>query len=148
MGDKFTKEKRSWIMSRIRSHDTKLETAFLKLLSSKLYPKGYRYRKHYSRLPGKPDVVFVKQKIAVFLDGDFWHGYNLKRLGKKVPKEYWLPKIERNICRDKKINVQLRKSGWKVLRFWEHQIKKSPQSAIDKIEKFLKSNNYAKQSRI
>ena len=82
-------------------------------------------------------TTIIQQKVAVFLDGDFWHGYNLKKLGKKVPKKYWLPKIERNIRRDKQISVQLRKSGWKVLRFWEHQIKKNPQKAIEKIEKVL-----------
>jgi len=125
-------------MSRIRSRDTKVEVEFLRLLSSELYPKGYRYRKHYSRLPGKPDVVFIRQKIAVFLDGDFWHGYNLKKLGKKVPKQYWLSKIEGNIQRDKKLSAQLRKSGWKVLRFWEHQIKKNPKKAINKIKGTLK----------
>lgn len=91
MADKFTKEKRSWIMSRIRSSGTKLETSFLKCLSSKIYSKGYRYKKYYNLLTGKPDFVFVKQKVAVFLDGDFWHGYNLKRLGKRVPRKYWLP---------------------------------------------------------
>lgn len=125
-------------MSRIKSSNTKLETAFLKHLSSSLYPKGYRYRKHYSRLPGKPDVVFIKQRLAIFLDGDFWHGYNLKKLGKKVPKKYWLAKIEKNIMRDKKNNAQLRRKGWIVLRFWEHQIKKDPRKAIKKIEKALK----------
>lgn len=138
MADKFSKEKRSWIMSRIKSSNTKLETVFLKHLSSSLYPKGYRYRKHYSRLPGKPDIVFVKQKLAIFLDGDFWHGYNLKKLGKQVPKKYWRAKLERNIMRDKKNNAQLRRMGWRVLRFWEHQIKKDPQKAVIKIEKTLK----------
>jgi len=71
MADKFSKEKRSWIMSRIKSSNTKVKTAFLKHLSSSLYPRGYRYRKYYSRLPGKPDVVFIKQKLAIFIDGDF-----------------------------------------------------------------------------
>jgi len=124
-------------MSHIKSSNTKVETAFLKHLSSLLYPKGYRYRKHYSRLPGKPDIVFVKQKLAIFLDGDFWHGYNLKKLGKSVPKKYWLPKIEKNMQRDKKVNSTLRKNGWAVLRFWEHQIKKDPHKAIKKIETTL-----------
>lgn len=136
MADKFTKEKRSWIMSRIRSSGTKLETTFLKCLSSEVYPEGYRYKKYYKRLPGKPDLAFVKQKVAVFLDGDFWHGYNLKRLGKRVPRKYWLPKIERNIQRDKEVNSRLRKLGWKVLRFWEHEVKKNPEGVIRKIKKY------------
>ena len=120
-------------MSRIRSRDTRLEIDFLKLLSAALYPKGYRYRKHYSRLPGKPDIVFIRQKVAVFLDGDFWHGYNLTRLGKKVPKKYWLPKIRRNMLRDKASARKLRKAGWKVLRFWEHDIKKKPKIILKRI---------------
>ena len=125
-------------MSHIKSSNTKVETVFLKHLSSSLYPKGYRYRKHYSRLPGKPDIVFVKQKVVVFLDGDFWHGYNLKKLGKKVPRKYWRAKLEKNITRDKRNNVKLRRESWKVLRFWEHQIKKDPHRTIKKIEKALK----------
>ncbi len=135
-------------MSRIRSRNTKVEVGFFKLLSSALYPKGYRYRKHYSRLPGKPDVVFVGQKVAVFLDGDFWHGYNLKRLGKRVPKRYWLAKIERNILRDKKINSQLRKDGWIVLRFWEHKLKQNPKLAIQKIKQSLKNNGIFKRTNL
>ncbi|MFH1036479.1 MAG: very short patch repair endonuclease [Patescibacteria group bacterium] len=127
-------------MSRIRSCNTKLETGFLKLLSYELYPKGYRYRKHYSRLPGKPDVVFIKQKVAVFLDGDFWHGYQFPKLKKRLPQKYWLPKIERNIQRDKEVNSRLRKLGWKVLRIWEHQVGKNPGQALRRIKKYLGKN--------
>ena len=126
-------------MSHIKSRDTKLETDFLKCLSSKLYPLGYRYRKHYKQLPGNPDIVFLKQRVAVFLDGDFWHGYNLKKLGKGVPKKYWLPKIEGNIKRDKKNNLKLQKEGWTVLRFWEHEIQKNSAEVIHKIKKSLKN---------
>lgn len=138
MADMFTREKRSEIMSHIRSRDTKLEIDFFKLLSAELYPKGYRYRKHYSRLPGKPDVVFVGYKVAVFLDSDFWHGYNFKKLKQRLPKEYWQNKIEGNLRRDKKTNTALHKAGWTVLRFWEHQVKSSPQVAIRKIVATLK----------
>jgi len=126
-------------MSRIRSRNTRLEVGFLKKLSAEVYPRGFRYRKHYSRLAGKPDIVFIKEKVAVFLDGDFWHGYNLKKLGRKVPKKYWLPKIERTISRDKRYTVELRKANWIVLRFWEHQIEKDPHDAIKKIQIALKS---------
>ncbi len=142
MADKFTKKQRSLIMSHIRSRNTKLEINFLRLLSAKLYPQGFRYKKHYKLLPGKPDVVFIRQKLAIFIDGDFWHGYNLKKLGKSVPRKYWLAKIKRNMQRDKKTNFMLRKNGWTVLRFWEHQIKKDPKKAIMKIEKTLIAKNY------
>ena len=138
MADIFSKKQRSFIMSRIKSRDTKLETTFLKLLSAELYPLGYRYRKHCRKLPGNPDIVFIRRKVAIFIDGDFWHGYNLKKLGKKVPRKYWLLKIEKNMSRDKQNKNKLRKGGWKVLRFWEHQIKKDPQRAITKIRTTLK----------
>lgn len=127
-------------MSLIKSRDTKLETDFLKLLSSEIYPRGYRYRKHYSRIPGKPDIVFIKEKVAVFLDGDFWHGYNFNKLKKRLPKKYWLGKIERNITRDKKTNIVLKKLGWKVVRFWEHDLQKRPESATLKIKRILGLN--------
>jgi DNA mismatch endonuclease (patch repair protein) len=125
-------------MSRIRSRNTKLEVSFLKLLSALSYPAGLRYRKHYRKLPGNPDAAFVKQKLAIFIDGDFWHGYNLKKLGKKVPRKYWLAKINRNIKRDKEVNRKLKKAGWEVLRFWEHDIKKNTQKAVQKIISVLK----------
>ncbi len=125
-------------MSLIKSTNTKPETAFRKLLSSVVYSRGYRYRLHYKRLPGKPDVVFVSRKIAIFVDGSFWHGYKLKKRAHKLSKEYWLPKIERNVMRDKKINRQLRSKGWKVLRIWEHELKKNPEKALDKVKLALK----------
>jgi len=139
--DVFSTKKRSWIMSRIKSCNTKFEVEFLKLLSHKLYKKGYRYRKHYSRLPGKPDIVFIKQRVAIFLDGDFWHGYKFKKGSSKLPKKYWLEKIEKNIERDKIVNRKLGRLEWKVLRFWENQIKNNSEKAIIKIENFLKNNS-------
>lgn len=139
MADPFIKEERSRIMSRIRAKETSLELNFLALLSAALYPKGYRYRKNYRPLIGKPDIVFVKQKVAVFLDGDFWHGYNFEKRKHRLPRVYWRAKIERNVQRDKEVSRMLRKAGWKVLRFWEHQIKKDPSTVILKIEKKLKS---------
>jgi len=137
MTDVFSKQKRSEIMSRIYGKNTKLEIDFLKLLSGYLYPRGYRYRKHYKGLIGKPDVVFIKQKVAIFIDGDFWHGYRFEKNRRRLPKRYWLEKIKRNIERDKKINRELKRSGWRVLRFWEHQVKRSPKAVLEKIEGML-----------
>ena len=129
MADKFSKAKRSAIMSRIRSKNTSLEVEFRKLL----WKNGLgHYRIHYN-LPGKPDIVYVSKKIVVFLDGDFWHGYNLKKLGKVPPRKYWQKKIQKNIDRAKKYNKLLRKDGWKVLRFWEHDVKKNSNSCIKHI---------------
>ena len=132
MPDKFDKKTRSAIMSRIRSKNTSLEVNFRKIL----WKNGFgHYRIHYN-LPGKPDVVYVSRKIVIFIDGDFWHGYNWKKLGKIPPKKYWQEKIQKNIDRAKKYNRQLRKDGWTVLRFWEHDIIKNPIKSIKKIKKF------------
>ena len=117
-------------MSKIRHKNTSLEINFRKLL----WKNGLNgYRIHYN-LPGKPDIVFVSKKIVIFLDGGFWHGYNWKKLGKIPPKKYWQGKIQKNIDRAKKYNKQLKKDGWKVLRFWEHDIKKNPERCIKKVK--------------
>ena len=131
MVDIFSKEKRSWIMSKIQSKNTKLEVTFRKLL----WHEGLRYRIHYKKLPGKPDVVFLSKKVAVFIDSHFWHGYDWNMNKKKMKNEYWKWKIPYNMERDKKNNKKLKKSGWTVLRFWEHQIKKEPYKCIRKIKK-------------
>ncbi|RLE39511.1 very short patch repair endonuclease [Candidatus Woesearchaeota archaeon] len=133
MVDVFSKEKRSWIMSRIRSKNSKLEVSFRKIL----WREGFRYRVHYKKLPGKPDIVFTKQKVAVFIDSHFWHGYDWEKKKKKLKSEYWQWKIPYNMERDKRVNKELKKMGWKVLRFWEHEIKKNPYACIDKIRKAL-----------
>jgi len=132
MADKFSKAKRSAIMSRIRSKNTSLEIEFRKLL----WKNGLgRYRIHYN-LPGKPDIVYVSKKIVIFLDGDFWHGYNWKKLGKVPPRKYWQKKIQKNIDRAKKYNKMLKKDGWKVIRIWEHEVKKNEGKFISKIIKY------------
>ncbi len=130
MPDKFDKQTRSAIMSKIRGKNTSLEIKFRKLLW-KHGLKGYRI--HY-KLLGKPDIVFVLRKIVIFLDGDFWHGYNWKKLGKVPPKKYWQGKIQMNIDRAKRYNRQLKKDNWKVLRFWEHEIKENPERCINKVK--------------
>ena len=130
MPDKFDKKTRSAIMSHIRHKNTSLEVNFRKLL----WEKGLgRYRIYYN-LPGKPDIVYVSKKIVIFLDGDFWHGYNWKKLGKIPPKKYWQEKIQKNIDRSKRYNRQLKKDGWTVLRFWEHDVKKNPDKCIKKVK--------------
>lgn len=133
MPDKFDKKTRSAIMSRIRSKNNSLEVNFRKLL----WKNGFgHYRIHYN-LPGKPDVVYVSKKIVIFIDGDFWHGYNWKKLGKIPPKKYWQEKIQKNIDRAKKYNRQLRKEGWTVLRFLEHDILKNPEKCLIKVKKLF-----------
>lgn len=117
-----TTSERSRLMSKIRSTGTIPEIH----LRKSLWSKGYRYRKNNKSLPGKPDITFAKYKIAVFIDGEFWHGFNWEdKKGKiKSNRDYWIPKIERNMVRDKKNNLLLEQSGWKVIRFWEKEVKK------------------------
>ncbi|SHJ14252.1 very short patch repair endonuclease [Lutispora thermophila] len=120
--DVLTPEQRKRNMQAIKGKDTKIEI----MLRKKLWEKGYRYRKNYKNLPGKPDIVFTKYKVAVFCDSEFWHGYNWeekkKRLG--TNREFWIRKIEKNMERDKRVNEELISDGWIVLRFWEKEIKK------------------------
>lgn len=137
MTDVFSKAKRSEVMSLIRSTNTRPEIAFRKLISSLLYPLGYRYRLHYWKLPGKPDVVFVRKKVAIFVDGSFWHGHRLRKGQTNLSREYWLPKIKRNMLRDKSVNRKLRKMGWKVVRVWEHDVRKRPEKILGAVMRSL-----------
>lgn len=117
MTDKISKEKRSKVMAAIRSKDTTPERA----LRSAIWAIGLRYRKHYG--PKKIDIAFPSKKIAVFIDGCFWHGCPIHSHMPKSNQEYWRPKLERNIERDKATNLDLTNNGWVVLRFWEHELK-------------------------
>lgn len=115
-------------MSRIRSKNTKPEVlVFRELRKLKIY-----FQKHYKSVVGNPDIAFPRKKIAIFIDGDFWHGYRFAELKKRLPKKYWLIKIKKNIKRDKEIKLKLKKLGWKVFRIWEHEIDKDLQKVIDK----------------
>lgn len=133
--DIFTREKRREVMQSIKGKDTQIEI----LLRKKLWEKGYRYRKNYVKLPGKPDIVFIGFKIAVFCDSEFWHGKNWEEKKKRIStnREYWIRKIEGNIERDKRINEELIADGWIVLRFWETKIKKNIDECIHKIEEAI-----------
>jgi DNA mismatch endonuclease (patch repair protein) len=135
MSDVFSKEKRSEIMSLIKSKDTAPE----RLVFKELRKRGIYFQKHYKRISGSPDVALPSKRLAVFIDGDFWHGYRFSRFEDRLPKIYWLGKIEANIRRDKRDKARLRRAGWKVLRIWEHEIKKDLNKTMDKIEIFLKS---------
>ena len=130
MADIFTPEKRSWVMSRIRSKDTKIE----KKTASMLRKNKIRYRR-FPKVFGSPDFV-VEKKVLVFCDGDFWHGYRYAKK-KKPPKKFWRDKIERNMERDRKVTRKLRADGWSVIRLWEHDIEKRPESCVRKIKKSL-----------
>jgi len=105
-----------------------------------LRKEGIYFQKHYhlrNRKTFTIDIALPKKKIAVFIDGDFWHGYNFSERKKRLPKKYWIKKIEDNIARDKKNRAKLKREGWKVLRIWEHEIKKNPEKTSKKIATHL-----------
>lgn len=129
MADNMTPEQRRMTMSRIRSRDTKVELAVRK----ELHRRGYRFRVNAAWLAGKPDVVFTKIRLAIFIDGDFWHGWQFERwAGKLAP--YWYEKISGNIARDLQRRALLRREGWAVMRIWEHDVKKNFERCIRRIE--------------
>ena len=132
MADIFTPEKRSWIMSRIRGSNTKIDLKMKQLLSEHKY-KFEMYPKMFSN----PDFVVRRKKIIIFCDGDFWHGYNYHEK-KKPAKKYWRDKIEGNMRRDQKYSRKLRREGWSVLRFWEHDIEKNPEKCMRRIARKYK----------
>lgn len=129
MADIFSKKKRSEIMSKIRAKNTKTEID----LRKKIWAQGLRYKIHSRKLPGNPDIVFPSKKLIVFIDGCFWH--KCPKCFKKPAsnKKYWNWKIQYNVNKDKRINKELKKEGWKVLRFWEHDVRKHSGECINKI---------------
>ncbi|MBA3047162.1 very short patch repair endonuclease [Patescibacteria group bacterium] len=135
MADVFTPKKRSEIMSKIRSKNTKAEIlVFKELRKRKIY-----FQKHYKRAIGNPDIALPRKKKAVFIDGDFWHGYRFSKQKKRLPKKYWQEKIGSNIKRDRRIRAKLKREGWRVLRVWEHEVLKKFEASIEKIIEFLNS---------
>jgi DNA mismatch endonuclease (patch repair protein) len=134
MADVFTKEKRSWVMSQIRSKNTKAEVSVFRYLrKNKIY-----FQKHYKKAPGKPDIAIPSRKKAVLIDGDFWHGWKFNTWKGRLPSTYWISKIEGNIRRDKRNISLLRKQGWKVMRIWEHDLTPSKRErTLNKIAAFL-----------
>lgn len=128
--DRITKERRSWNMSQIRSKDTVPEIIVRKYL----YAQGVRYRLHV-KLPGKPDVVIRKKRIAIFINGCFWHAHdNCPNFRfPKARSEFWKTKIESNISRDEKNNQTLINDGWKVITIWECQLRKDRDTTLTKL---------------
>lgn len=115
-------------MSQVRNRDTAPERA----ICSQLRRLGIHFKKHNSRVPGTPDIVFYRRKIAVFIDGDFWHGYRFPTWKDKL-SPFWKSKIEKNRKRDAKNFALLRRNGWRVIRIWTSRVKKDPQACTAKI---------------
>ena len=132
-----TKEQISYNMQQVKNKDSKIEV----LLRKELWSRGIRYRKNVNRIYGKPDIVFIGKKVAVFCDSEFWHGYNWEERKKdfKSHQEFWIPKIERNMKRDAEVTARLESEGWTVIRFWGNEIKKNTAQCADIIEKAVHS---------
>jgi DNA mismatch endonuclease, patch repair protein len=126
-----TTEERAALMSRIRGKNTRPELMLRKLL----WNSGIRYRIYYNKLPGKPDLVITKYKLAVFVDGEFWHGYNWEEKKQKIKSNtgYWIPKIEKNMVRDSDTNAHLEYLGFRVMRFWQNEIEQNPAACFLKV---------------
>ena len=135
--DNLKPEQRKKNMQHIKAKDTKIEI----LLRRALWEKGYRYRKNYNKLPGKPDIALTKYKIAIFCDSEFFHGKDWEvlkpRLEKSNNSQYWISKISKNRERDIEIDKQLRYLGWAVLRFWGNEIKKDTDGCVKAIEEMV-----------
>lgn len=129
MTDVLTPEQRKRNMSRIRGKNTSPELKLRKML----WESGIRgYRVHY-KLPGKPDIVFTRKKVVVFVDGCFWHKCPVCFRPPETNAEFWNDKLQKNVERDLKVTKELEDLGWTVLRFWEHEVKKTPEDVVARI---------------
>ncbi len=134
--DRLTPEQRRKNMQAIKNKDSKIELK----LRKELWKKGLRYRKNVRGVFGHPDIAFIKNKVAIFCDSEFWHGYDWANTKSEIKtrREFWIPKIEKNIQRDEVVNKTLENDGWIVLRFWGKEIEKNLQTCVETIEKVVK----------
>lgn len=139
----YTSDKRSAAMAKIKAKNTSQEVRFRKAL----WAKNVRYRIHVKGILGKPDVIIRKYRLAIFIDGDFWHGFGWAERRNKITTNarFWIPKIERNIQRDHFVNQQLTLMGFTVMRFWEHEVKENLNSCTNQVLLYLET---AKQHAI
>jgi DNA mismatch endonuclease (patch repair protein) len=135
MADNLTVSQRSYCMSRVRNRNTGLE----RIVCKRLRRRGIRFKTHVRDLPGTPDIVFHKQKVAVFIDGDFWHGYHFPKWESQLPL-FWRNKISLNRSRDQCNFRKLRRMGWRVVRVWGHDIEKDLNSCLEHIMAIFQTN--------
>ena len=135
--DNHTPEQRRKNMQAIKNKDSKIEL----ILRKELWTRGLHYRKNDKTVFGHPDLTFKGKKIAVFVDSEFWHGYDWKnrKVDFKSNQEFWIPKIERNMQRDIEVNDKLKNDGWTVIRFWGKEIKADVSACADVVERAVKS---------
>lgn len=140
MADVLTVEQRKRNMRNIHGKDTKIE----RVLRKALWAKGYRYRKNYKQLPGKPDIVLTKERIAIFCDSEFFHGKDWALLKEKLSHsdngDFWIEKIYKNIQRDDEVDKELFFLGWTVIRLWGKDILKNTDECIRAIEERIAEN--------
>lgn len=134
--DILTRQKRSILMSRIRSSGSKMETMFVANLRSRC---KHRFKVNDHTVFGKPDIVFHNSKVCVFLDSDFWHGWQYSRWKHLLKTDFWRTKIQRNRERDRKVTRKLRHHGWKVLRIWEHNLREGFENEIVSIKSLIRN---------
>lgn len=134
-----TQEQITYNMKQVKNKDSKIEI----LLRKELWDRGLRYRKNVKKILGKPDLAFIGKKIAIFCDSEFWHGYDWENRKKdfKSHQDFWIPKIERNIARDKEVTEMLQQQGWIVLRFWGKEIQSDVSRCADIIEASLRERS-------
>jgi DNA mismatch endonuclease, patch repair protein len=123
-------------MQAVKGRNTSLE----KIVAAAFWRQGWRYRRNYTSLPGKPDFVFIKAKVAVFVHGDFWHGWRYPVWRHKL-SEYWQKKIERNRRRDRCNFKRLRRQGWTVIRIWGHEVVRDLAGAVDRVKALLEASH-------
>jgi len=133
VADVLTPQQRSHCMSKVKNKNTTLEVKFRKILWS----RGLRYRLG-RKILGKPDLVFVSAKVAVFIDGCFWHACPIHGQKPKTNTGFWSEKLAKNILRDQTVNIGLADLGWTVIRFWEHQLKDDVELCINELVRTLK----------
>lgn len=126
--DRLGRERRSLLMSKVRQKGTDIE----RLVGRELRRSGHRFQKNLKGLPGSPDLVFRRHRVAVFIDGDFWHGYRYPRWRHKL-RPFWREKIEANRRRDQRNIRRLKRSGWRVLRIWQHEIRNDLGKCVQRI---------------
>lgn len=133
--DKLSPEQRHKNMQAIKNKDSEIEV----ILRRELWNRGIRYRKNAKKIFGHPDIAFISKKVAVFCDSEFWHGFDWQNRKDDIKsrREFWIPKIERNIQRDHEVTSHLQNEGWIVLRFWGKEIKTHPKECADIIQKCL-----------
>ena len=138
MTDRHTPEQRRRNMQAIKGKDTSIEIR----LRKELWRRGIRYRKNSKKVYGHPDIAFIGKKVAVFCDSEFWHGYDWENKKSSIQsnRDYWIPKIERNMERDREVNDRLISDGWIVIRFWGREIQKDVESCVDTIESALNND--------